>query len=180
MTLFVEEKIRLELSDQKFAASLYKLIGDNRRHLAEFLPWVDNMQGVEDARRYLQNCERLQEDKKEVSFIIFYEDEPAGRIGLHHLDLNNKIGSLGYWLAEYMEGKGIVTKSCSVLINFGFQQLSLNRIEIKAAVKNLRSQAVPGRLHFQKEGILRQAELVNKEFIDLFLFSILKEDWQRK
>jgi ribosomal-protein-serine acetyltransferase len=28
-----------------------------------------------------------------------------------------------------------------------------------------------------KEGVLRQAEFVNNEFIDLFLYSMLKEEW---
>jgi ribosomal-protein-serine acetyltransferase len=136
------------------------------------------MQTVENARQYLQNCEQLHQDKKEVSFIIFHSDKPVGRIGLHHLDLNNQIGSIGYWLAEDMEGNGIITKSCCKLIDLGFQQLSLNRIEIKAAVKNIRSQAIPVRLKFQKEGILRQAEFVNDEFIDLFVYSLLREEWE--
>ncbi|MEO6949604.1 MAG: GNAT family protein, partial [Ginsengibacter sp.] len=59
-----------------------------------------------------------------------------------------------------------------------FQKIGLNRIEIKAAVRNLKSQAIPIKLNFKKEGVLRQAEFVNNEFIDLFLYSILKEEWE--
>lgn len=56
--------------------------------------------------------------------------------------------------------------------------MDLNRIEIKAAVKNFKSQAIPEKLNFKKEGILRQAEFVNNEFIDLFIYSILKNEWK--
>ena len=56
----------------------------------------------------------------------------------------------------------------------------LNRIELKTAVKNLKSQAIPNKLNFKKEGILRQAEFVNNEFVDLYIYSMLKEDWQAR
>ena len=55
--------------------------------------------------------------------------------------------------------------------------MNLNRIEIKASLKNFKSQAIPTRLNFRKEGVLRQAEFVNNEFIDLFLYSMLKDKW---
>lgn len=178
MTIIVDENIKLEITSKKFAAQLFTVINNNREHLSEFLPWVENIKSVEDFRHYLQNCEHLYEEKKEVSFIILLKENPVGRIGLHHLNLQNKIGSIGYWLDKKAEGKGIITKSCRKLINYGFQQTGLNRIEIKAAVSNKRSQAIPEKLNFKKEGVLRQAEFVNNKFIDLFLYSILKSEWK--
>ncbi|MEI9958867.1 MAG: GNAT family protein [Ferruginibacter sp.] len=38
--------------------------------------------------------------------------------------------------------------------------------------------AIPQKLNFKKEGILRQAELVNNVFIDLHLFAMLKQEWK--
>jgi ribosomal-protein-serine acetyltransferase len=178
MTIIIDENIRLEITSEKFTTQLFDVINNNRGHLSGFLPWVDAMQSEEDFRHYLQNCEQLYQEKREVSFIILFNEKPVGRIGLHHLNLANKIGSIGYWLDKNAEGKGIITKSCVELINYGFQQLNLNRIEIKAAVRNLRSQAIPEKLGFKKEGILRQAEFVNGEFIDLNIYAILKNEWR--
>ena len=180
MPLTVDENITLELTSQKFATRLFNLIGSNRQHLSEFLPWVPNMQTVENTRQYLENCELLQEEKKEVSFIILLNDDPVGRIGLHHLNLENKTGAIGYWLDKNAQGKGIITKCCIALIDYGFSEMNLNRIEIKAATKNFKSQAIPVKLNFRKEGVLKQAEFVSNEFIDLFLYSMLKEDWIRE
>lgn len=70
-----------------------------------------------------------------------------------------------------------MVKSCKRLITYGFEELGLNRIEIKAAVENLKSQAIPEKLNFKKEGILRQAEFVNEKFLDLTLYSLLKEEY---
>ena len=180
MIIKIDENIKLEITSEKYAAPLFNVIDNNREHLSEFLSWVENMKSVEDLRNYLQNCEHLYKEKKEVSFITLLNENPVGRIGLHHLNLQNKIGAIGYWLDKNEEGKGIITKSCIQLINYGFQKMGLNRIEIKASVRNIKSQAIPVKLNFKKEGVLRQAELVNNQFIDLFIYSILKDEWIMK
>lgn len=178
MTIIINEETRLELTAESHAKELFTAIDANRQHLAAFLPWVDNMQTVENVSAYLKACEALYKDGKEISFIIFNKDVAAGRIGIHHINAMNKTGAIGYWLSKDAEGKGIITKCCIILISLGFQKLGLNRIEIKAAVKNFRSQAIPEKLGFVKEGILRQSELVNGEFVDLNLYAMLKEDWK--
>ena len=179
MKIIVDENIQLEITSEKFATQLFNVINNNRAHLSEFLSWVEHMQSIENMREYLKNCELLNEEKKEVSFVILLSDNPVGRIGLHYLNLQNKTGAIGYWLDKNEEGKGIITKSCLKLIDYGFNEINLNRIEIKAAVKNFKSQAITTKLNFTKEGTLRQAEFVNNEFIDLFLYSMLKDEWIR-
>lgn len=178
MTINIQDNLRLELAAEKHAKDLFYAVDTNRKHLSNFLPWVDNMQSVTDFKNYLKNCALLYLHGKEVSFVIILDEQIVGRIGLHHLDLHNKNASIGYWLTKNAEGKGIITQSCKVLITYGFQELGLRRIEIKAAVENARSQAIPEKLNFIKEGILRQTELVNNKFNDLFLYSILNEEWK--
>lgn len=167
----------MELTSQQHAEALFELVDNNREHLSRFLPWVGNMQSVENFNNYIRMCEQQYEQQTDVSFVIFYNGEAAGRIGLHYIHTHNKIGAIGYWLGKQFEGKGIVLHACKAIIEFGFKQLGLHRIEIKAAVKNSRSQAVPKKLNFIKEGILREAEWVNGEFHDLYLYSILQQDW---
>ena len=82
--------------------------------------------------------------------------------------MQNKVGAIGYWLTKSAEGSGVITDSCKVLIDYGFKDLRLHRIEIKAALTNFKSQAIPVKLNFKKEGILRQAELVNNHLLILF------------
>ena len=77
------------------------------------------------------------------------------------------------------QGKGIVTKAVKRVMKIGFEDLSLNRLEIKAAVQNIRSRAIPERLGFRLEGILRQAEVVQDAFYDQALYSFLKDELQQ-
>ena len=176
MTIIIDENVQLELIARKHANELYDAVDKNREHLSEFLPWVSKMQSLADFQQYIENCEALYEQKKEISFAILLDDTAVGRIGLHHLNLENKNGSIGYWLTKNAEGKGIVTNSCKKLINYGFEQLGLHRLEIKAAVKNVKSQSIPRKLNLTKEGILREAELVNGVYMDLVLYSILRHE----
>ena len=178
MTIQVNDKIRLEFLEEVHAPTLLCLVNDNRDHLKKWLPWVDNMQAVENAKDYIAGCLRQAAEKTDFAYAIMYEREMVGRIGIHHINQQNKIGEIGYWLADGLQGKGIVTKCCTALIKYGFIHLGLNRIEIKCAVGNGKSQAIPQKLNFKKEAILQQAEWLNGKFIDLYLYSMLKEEWE--
>jgi ribosomal-protein-serine acetyltransferase len=180
MTITIDRNLRLELTSVQHTEGLYEALNNSRQHLSAFLPWVDKMQTVNDFRNYIKNCELLYEEKKEVSFVMLYDETPVGRIGLHHMNLQNKNASVGYWLTKNMEGKGIVIRSCKELLAYGFEVLELNRIELKAAVENLRSRAVAEKLGFTKEGIAREAELVNNRFLDLTLYSMLSSEWRER
>lgn len=178
MIISIDDNIRLELIAQHHAQPLFTAINNSRQHLATFLPWVHKMNTVQDFSNYISHCIRLYQQQHEVSFAIVADDVPVGRIGLHHLNSQNKTGSIGYWLSQNAEGKGIVLQSCKKLITYGFEQVGLHRIEIKTATNNVRSQAIPVKLNFKKEGLLREAELVNSEFLDLYLYAMLSQEWK--
>lgn len=178
MTIAINDTISLELASQAHATGLFEAVDQNREHLSRFLPWVGNMQTADDMKNYLQYCETLYQQKTEVSFVITAGGKIAGRVGLHYIHPHNRVAAIGYWLSKEFEGRGIILQSCKALIQYGFEQLGLHRIEIKAAVQNTRSQAVPEKLHFTKEGILREAELVNGAFVDLVLYSLLEPEWR--
>jgi ribosomal-protein-serine acetyltransferase len=137
------------------------------------------MQSVADFEIYIERCEQQHIAGTDYGFVIKAENKVVGRIGVHYIDQRNSIGAIGYWIGEGFSGKGIVTRACQSLIRFCFEDAALNRIEIKCATGNLRSAAIAERLGFQKEGILREAERVNSEFLDLNLYSFLKSEWQK-
>lgn len=180
MTITIDQHIKLELTAEKHAEGLFHALDEDRAHLSEFLPWVGDMQSVDDFKRYIRNCEFMYQQHMEVSFVIMLDEQVVGRIGLHYLNMGNRNAAIGYWLNKHAEGKGIMTRCCTALINYGFGELELQRIEIKAATTNAKSQAIPRRLGFQQEGILRQAELVGGKFLDLALFAMLRDEWLAK
>lgn len=174
----VDDLISLEMLDERHAGSLIELVNNNRAYLREWLAWVDYMLTEENAVNYINDCKRRAAEKKDFAFAIMFEGRMVGRIGMHHINKQNKIGEIGYWLADGLQGKGIVTKCCRALINYGFTELDLNRIEIKCGTGNDKSRAIAEKLKFKKEGILRKSEWLNGKFIDLYLYAMLKDEWE--
>lgn len=176
MILKVNTSLSLELVAPRHAQELYELASANRMHLREWLPWLDHMQSVVFIENFIKGTVQRNSDGSEYAFVIMQNDQMVGRAGIYKLDKQNKIAEIGYWIAEDQQGTGIVTAACRTLISFCFDILQLNRIEVKCGTGNHRSQAIPRHLGFRQEGILRQAELVHGTFIDLELYSLLKNE----
>jgi ribosomal-protein-serine acetyltransferase len=176
-SLPVDDTTVLEVIDYHHAERLYELVKVNRHYLREWLPWVDHMRSVEDFRAYIYNSKQRMAARVEMGYVIMVEHALAGRLGLYHIDPHNKCASIGYWLDQQHQGKGILTRSVQQLIDYSFTELDLNRVEIRCGTENFKSQAIPERLHFKKEGTIRQGEFVNNQFIDLYIYSLIKDEW---
>jgi ribosomal-protein-serine acetyltransferase len=178
MKIQVDENISLDMLEENQASSLLNLINANRRYLRTWLPWVDHMHTPANAEYHIRDTKKRAADKTDFGYAIFIDNQIAGKIGLHHISHQNRVAEIGYWLAGGLQGKGIMNNCCKAIINHAFKELGLNRIEIKCGIENEKSCAIPEKLQFKQEGILRQAELLNGKFIDLYLYAMLKEDWQ--
>ena len=66
------------------------------------------------------------------------------------------------------------------MLDYAFLDLKLEKVEIRAATQNLKSQAVPKRLGFVQEGILRHVEKLPSGFADHIVFGMLREEWIEK
>lgn len=171
----VNENISLELVEEKHTEAILNLVSANKLILREWLPWVDEAD-LKFIKKFVSNSKRQYKAKTDFAYVIIYNDEIVGRIGIYQI--NNKTGAVGYWLDENFQGKGIITKASIAIIDYAFDFLHLNRIEIKCGTQNYKSQGIPERLQFKKEGIIPKGEIINKKFIDLSLYSITKTDWE--
>lgn len=179
MKIKVDNTISLELVNDRHPEAIFNLVNANRFQLREWLPWVDNMQSVDFIKNFINGSLKRNADKSEFAFVIIFNSRIVGRIGIYNIDHQNKIAAIGYWLDGNVQGKGIVTKSCQELISFCFNTLQLNRIEIKCGTENYKSQTIPEKLNFKKEGTIRMGEFLSNKnmFIDLYSYSLIKDDW---
>ena len=72
-----------------------------------------------------------------------------------------------------------MTEACRELVDYGFSPLGLHRVEIRCAIGNQRSRAIPERLGFVNEGIARQGEWLYDRYVDLVVYSMLAPDWKK-
>lgn len=178
LVIEVDEEITLKMMNKENAEELFAITDRSRDHLREWLPWLDYTKTKEDSLQFIMNNFQLHAEKKGVTAGVFYYGSLAGVAGYNKLDWTNKIAYIGYWLDLEHQGKGIMTRAVRALVDHAFYEYGLNRVDIRAAVGNKKSQAIPKRLGFQKEGVLRQAEWLYDHYVDHVVFSMLRADWE--
>lgn len=111
---------------------------------------------------------------------IVYDGKIVGGASFHAIDRIDQSAEIGYWLAKSATGKGLITKTVAAMVEYGFNEMNLNRIVIKCATGNLKSQAVPERLGFTREGVEREAGFLHGKFVDHVVYSMLAKEWKRQ
>ncbi|MGE4403716.1 MAG: GNAT family N-acetyltransferase [Desulfobulbus sp.] len=172
----LDNEIKLSFSIPQYAEELFMLIDKNRDFLKQWLPWLDAVTKSSDTKDFIEAQLLRFQQGEALHVTIFYQDKIAGVLGYNRIDKVNGIGYVGYWLAQEYNGKGIVTESVKDLVHLGFECYSLNRIDIRCAVDNHKSRAIPERLGFQQEGVIRQAEKVYGKHLDHIVYGLLKQD----
>ncbi|HZR40060.1 MAG TPA: GNAT family protein [Ktedonobacteraceae bacterium] len=176
----IDKDTELRLLSEDDAQPLFELIEQNLLHLRTWLPWLDFTSSVEDERAFILRTRAQAAENKSFSFSIWYKGQAAGTIGYHEIDWMNRKVEIGYWLGAQFQGKGLMTRACKALVAYAFEELQLNKVEIRCATGNTRSCAIPQRLGFTREGVIRQAEWLYDHFVDLILYGLLASEWQRE
>ncbi len=175
--LKVDDHTSLHLPSLHDAEELYAIIDNERNHLKRWLLWAEGTTEVQDTRNFLTEAIKLNEGGQQLTTLIRRDGKIIGSVGFVRIDASDQVGEIGYWLRENLQGQGIMTNCCRVLIQYAFEHRNLNRIEIHMIQNNRKSQGVPERLKFTHEGTLRQARKHRGEFVDEHVYAMLKQDW---
>jgi ribosomal-protein-alanine N-acetyltransferase len=118
-----------------------------------------------------------------------FELERAIRWGITRKSDNRLVGTCGYvWLRTYRGEisyelaspywrQGIMAEALDGIVDFGFAEMGLNRIEAPVMVENVASAQLLRKLGFLEEGVLRQYDFFKGRFHDMRLFALLKEEY---
>ncbi len=157
------------------AATIFETIDRDRDYLREWLPFVDETKEISHTEAFIRSISGKDNSRDDI-YTVWYKEEFAGLIGFKDTDLINRKTEIGYWLAEKMQRKGIITASVSKLVNYAFKKQGMNRIQIKVAEQNSKSEAIPIRLNFKFEGIERGGEFHQNHYVNLKVYSKLAGD----
>jgi len=174
----VTQYTRLETVKLSMAPTIFSAIDKDREYLKKWLPFIGFSNQISDTEKFLHSIINQPSNNRDEIYSIWHKEEFAGLIGFKETDWVNRKTELGYWLVEKMQGKGIITLCVTKLIRFAFQKLKLNRLQIKVAVGNSKSAAIPKKLGFSFEGIERAGERHSQEYLNLEIYSLLKTDLQ--
>ena len=117
------------------------------------------------------------------SFILFLLEDKAsgkiiGRCGLHNWNKDHWRAEIGYSMEdESFKQRGLMSEAVEAVIDYGFKQMDLNRIEALVADYNTASLRLLEKNGFIREGVMRNHYYVNGVFEDSIVFSLLREEY---
>ncbi len=171
----INESIYISIIDLSYASSYEKLVQDDYIHLKEFLGWPYICKTEDDFKTFIKKSLKDYENGKSLVCTIFYNNQIVGNISLNTINTSLKKVNIGYWLVSSFQGKGIITSTCNCLINYAFEDLKMEKVEIAVAVENIKSRAVCKRLNMKLEGIISNSENINGKIVDHAIYSLHKK-----
>ncbi len=132
-------------------------------------------------QQYVVNAVENRANGKEYAFIIFDKkaNKYAGSTRFYDIQQQFRTTQLGYtWYGKEFQQTGL-NRHCKFLIfQFAFEQWGLERVELRADVRNVKSIAAMKAIGCIQEGIIRK-HLPNNEGgrRDSIICSVLKDEW---
>lgn len=171
------DRSRLEPLEEKHFPLLWPIAAE--RALWQFTQ--ADIKTEDDFRRYFDKA--LQERKEGSSYPFAIYDKQndcyAGCTRFGNISLRDKRQEIGWtWYKTSLQRTGINKATKFLLLSFGFENLELNRIELKTSHLNLKSQGAMLKIGAVKEGVLRKHSIADNGFVrDTVYFSFIKEEW---
>lgn len=109
-------------------------------------------------------------------FAILDGDTIAGTINVFHI-LREALqsGTIGYWVDEARNGRGLATTAVEDVVAYMFGELDLHRAEAATLVGNGASQRVLEKAGFERIGLAPRYLRINDVWRDFFLFQRLAD-----
>lgn len=113
-----------------------------------------------------------------VAFAIVLREtsQLVGAVSLT-VDKDQHKAELGYWVGKPFWNRGYATEAARLIVEYGFDQLQLNRISSRYLVRNPASGRVMQKIGMVHEGTLRQDTIKWGQYEDLHAYGLLRDDW---
>ncbi len=159
------------------ASVIWQAVDSHRDYLVLWLPFVDRLTCEGDEEAFLAEVLSVPYEERNLVYVIEKGEEFCGLVGFVATDTDNRRTEIGYWLLPEYQGQGVMTRCVRYLCLWSVEARSINRVQIRCAVGNHSSNAIPQRLGFQLEGTEREGELLaSGKYADINVYSLLKEE----
>ncbi|MBN8234889.1 GNAT family N-acetyltransferase [Halobacillus kuroshimensis] len=137
---------------------------NSERETKLYIEQVLSDTSVEDPTRYVWGLADIE------------EGHLIGAAEMNILDKENEIGRISYVIHPGYWGRGIATQAAEQMISYGFQNLTLHRIEAVCDPRNAAAIRVLEKNGMEKEGRMRGHLKLDQGWRDSYLYSILVTD----
>ncbi len=124
--------------------------------------------------------EAMLKEEKAINLMIIDKEtkKTVGHTALVHPDwVSGMVTFYIVLLDKDVWGKGLGTEATQLIVDYGFNMLNLNRIQLHVNAENEAAKTVYKKIGFKHEGTLRQAMYKNNKYYDFWLMSILADEY---
>ncbi len=173
---FESERLLIRAPHVGDGAALNVAVRESWSDLHPWLPWATGeIPTVEQSEEWVRSAYSRYLTHEDMPLLLFLKESGTliGGSGLHRMDWNVPRFEIGYWLRSHCTGKGYMTEAVQRITTLCFETLGARRVEIHCDANNHRSAAIPRRLGFKLEGVLRNQRRheVSGELVDLMIFA---------
>ncbi|OEE16136.1 ribosomal-protein-L7/L12-serine acetyltransferase [Vibrio cyclitrophicus ZF205] len=168
----IDNELSIALVEENFASHYAEISQSQNEYLSQWLAWPPHCKTAQDFRIFIQRSLHDYAEGKSMTCAIIYKGNVVGNCSFNTIYHSTKKVTVGYWLSETKQGKGIVTRVVQKLIEIAFEELDMEKIEISAATENMSSRKVCERLQFTLEGIITRNENLNGRIIDHAIYGL--------
>ncbi|MEK5230938.1 GNAT family protein [Lysinibacillus sp. FSL K6-0232] len=147
-------------------------------NVARYVTWEAH-QNLEDTKAFITFILDGYQQGNHLLWGIEYKGTLIGTIDFVAINDNHQYGEIGYVLAEDYWNKGITTEATKRLIDFGFQELGLVRIQARCFEENIGSQKVMEKSGMLFEGLLRKSMFVKGDYQNIKMYAITDDDYNK-
>lgn len=174
-------KIDIRPLEMRDAGALYAAVDESRLEVSRWMDWCRPTYGPREAEAWIKSTMLGAEEASCFQFGIFAgRRRLLGACGLSHIEPQVQLANLGYWVRTRATGRGVAPEAARRVIDWAFANTDLQRIEILAAVGNLRSQRVAEKVGAAREGVLRSRLVVFGKYYDAVMYSVIRGDELRR
>ncbi|MFC1753042.1 GNAT family N-acetyltransferase [Thermoproteota archaeon] len=172
--------ITLERHRMKNAPVYYRALQDRNitRYLGDYPPPAS----LEEEKKFIRSSQRAWRKGEKAAYTILLNEtgEVVGSIGLNNINWRSRNAKIGTFVMPEYWGRGINTEAKHLLINYAFNQLGLQRLELHIAEKNIRSYKATEKLGAVLEGVLRRNAKLRGRYHNMRVYGILREEWRER
>jgi ribosomal-protein-alanine N-acetyltransferase len=142
--------------------------------------WYKPITTKDDAVSIINNYSQEFQDKEEITWGVARKDDNKiiGYCCLGDFDDDSIRSEIGYAFNRDEWNNGYATEAIKVLVKFGFDIMSLNRIEAQVTLGNDASVKALKKAAFLQEGIVRERTIMKGEFVDDVILAIIRKDYR--
>lgn len=154
---FTTERLVIRMPKPGDGKAVYEAIMASINELKPWMPFAQREQSEQDVEINIRESHISFLKREDLRLLVFLKEtgEFVASSGLHRIDWDVPKFEIGYWIDSRFSGQGYMTEAVEGITNFAFNQLNARRVEIRCDEKNMKSRAIPEKLGYSLEGILK-------------------------